>query len=84
MEGVGGFPLQITNEILITIELGKIKIEQRFFVIHNIRTDILLGIDFLTNNKLMLDFSNNVLIKDNYMFSSFPVIKSTVQSSQKF
>ena len=67
LRGVGGFPLQINNEILVNIELGKIKIEQRFFVIDKIRTDILLGIDFLSNNKLMLDFSNNVLIKNNYM-----------------
>ena len=67
LRGVGGQVLEILDNVRVKFQIGKIKVYQQFFVTKNVNTNILLGIDFLSQNKIVLDFSRNVLISNGYL-----------------
>ncbi len=53
--GVDGSPLEVLGCTLSQIEIEKLPVEHKFLVVRNIPYDVILGMDFLDNNKVMID-----------------------------
>ena len=66
IKGVCGERHSVEGTAVIKIKIGKFQVDQRFYVFSRLHEDLLLGIDFLTNNGAKIDLqSNTVRFKDS-------------------
>ena len=54
---VAGLP--VLNQVRAPVELGGLKVMHKFVVVENLVASAILGVDFLQENRLVLDFSSS-------------------------
>ena len=54
-DGVG---LPVLDQVRAPVELGELKVMHKFVVVENLVASAILGVDFLHENRLVLDFSS--------------------------
>ncbi|CAF3636389.1 unnamed protein product [Rotaria socialis] len=65
IKGISG-NVQVLGEIPLNIEIAEnIVIKQMFIVVEFLSSELLLGADFLKNNKIVLDLANKKLLQEN-------------------
>ncbi|CAC5374987.1 unnamed protein product [Mytilus coruscus] len=60
--GASGATLRAIGQIHVTIEIGRLSMEQTFQVFENFRHSIILGLYFLDNQKARLNFDDKTLV----------------------
>ncbi|CAC5393528.1 unnamed protein product [Mytilus coruscus] len=60
--GASGATLRAIGQIHVTIEIGRLSMEQTFQVFENFRHSIILGLDFLDQQKARLNFDDKTLV----------------------
>ena len=61
VKGVCGTPINVLGSVTIPIRIAQLELTQTFHVLDAIQHDIILGLDFLTEQKACLNFDNNTL-----------------------
>ena len=56
-----GKKMQSLGEAELEISIGKFRSSQKFIIASSLITDCILGIDFLANHRINLDFANRVI-----------------------
>ena len=59
--GVGGEVHQIIGKVFLPIIIGSVAVNQKFHVFEKLHQRIILGIDFMRENKVKLDLEDNTL-----------------------
>ena len=54
-----GAYLPVLDQVRVPVELGELKVVQKFVVVKNLVASAILGVDFLHENRLVLDFSTS-------------------------
>lgn len=60
VNGVSGALLKVKVKINITIEIGRLSLQQSVYVIHNSKHSFILGLDFLTKQKASLNLQSGI------------------------
>ncbi|CAC5393258.1 unnamed protein product [Mytilus coruscus] len=71
--GASGATLRAIGQIRVSIEIGRLSMEQTFHVFENFRHSIILGLDFLDQLKAMLNFDDKTLVLQSGI-TEFPLI----------
>ena len=67
VNGISGTMLKVKGKINISVEIGRLRLQQSFYVIENFKHNIILGLDFLTNQKASLNFDTRTLVLQSGM-----------------
>ena len=59
---LGGELHQVTQKSLYKVNIQGVQIEQWFHVVQGIQQSVILGMDFLQQHSVVLDFSTNLLM----------------------
>ena len=59
MVTANGAGLPVLNQVKAPVELGWLKVMYKFVVVENLVTSAILGVDFLQEKRLALDFSSS-------------------------
>ena len=62
MRSATGHSLEVLKVVRIRITLGKVRMYHDFIVVKDFKHDMILGIDFLTARKAILDFDSQTLV----------------------
>ena len=60
VNGVSGALLKVKVKINITIEIGRLSLQQTVYVIHDLKHSFILGLDFLTKQKASLNLQSGI------------------------
>ena len=63
-----GHSLEVSKVVRIRITLGKVRMYHDFIVVKDFKHDMILGIDFLTARKAILDFDSQTLVIKNSVY----------------
>ena len=59
--GANGLPLNVVGHVTLPVAIGDFNAQQKFVVVKNLSVDCLLGTDFLTAHKVVIDCGEQVL-----------------------
>lgn len=65
VRGVGGEVLDVVGCIELKVDIQNCIVLQKFHVFQRLHFSIILGMDFLDNNDVILDFSQNIITLPN-------------------
>jgi len=74
-----GTTINVVGEIILSVHVGDLTIPTRF-VLSNNMTEPMLGVNWLRRNRIVWDFSKNLLIVDGKMYSLIPESKESICS----
>ena len=69
--GVGGDFLHVVGCVDLKVNIQGCIVLQKFHVFHRLHFSVILGMDFLTNNKVLLDLSQNTITLPNCQTVNF-------------
>ena len=86
-----GEPLQVLDHVQASIKIGDLELPHNFVVVESLVSPVIMGIDFLHNNGLVLDFTNlpvtvhtstqpqlvQTMCHNNYVFSIYAEERNT-------
>jgi len=72
-----GTTINVVGEIFINVHIGDLTIPTRFVLSDNV-TEPMLGVNWLRRNRIVWDFSKDLLIVDGKMFSLIPESEESI------
>ena len=79
-----GDKLPILQHIRALVQLGECNIFHEFVVVKSLVTPVILGVDFLSENGLVLDFSQTPILVQSSSLRSRPSIESNIAIAHVF
>ena len=62
IKGVSGSKIKVLGQIHPTINIGKMHLVQKFYILENMLHPIILGADFLQDQKAIISYESNLLL----------------------
>ena len=59
--GVSGTSIKVMGTAVLPLTIGKLEVQQKFYIFEKFRQPLILGIDFLTEQGAKVDFENYTL-----------------------
>ena len=78
--GADGNSLDVLGQVTLPVSVGEFHTNHKFVVMKNLTVDCLLGADFLTKNKAVLDCHNNHLRIGANNFSTVPFLCTDIEN----
>jgi len=59
-----GTPISVIGQVVAPIQVGNLRVDHNFLVVHSLIAVVILGMDFLQKHGIVLDFTTPVMIRN--------------------